>query len=486
MDSDNKPNDSANGPVKPGASTSAGSEVDEAQAVAILNEAAASKSTAVSASDSTANAGGAGTNATESAEGTSPAAEDKPADTASDAAGAGSDVPNTGAAVDSAASPTAPVAAETSSAASSLAPDSPTPHMADSSSVLGAASAAPGAPGMVAPSKGKKMLILAVAAVLFVLVVVGGVAAAFYQVMNRPQNVLNTALENAFSSTKVTSASFEGSVDVKPKDGTTLTTTFTGSADAKTGAMTLSAKLDAVVATVGLDLRTTDGTTLYLRVSGLDGLAALLSQGSSSDSGSTIDAFAPLISTLNNQWVEINPSMIKQLTGTDTNLNAKLTDADRQKLADAYKSHQFLIVSKSFKDEAIKGKQSKHYQITIDKTQLKAFVTTVANDHIAGLKPTTDGINSFNKMVDKLDTAKYPVDVWISKSDKLIDQVSLTATSNGTTITLRSTMDDYNAPVHVTAPDGAKSILDILSGLLASPTASSDLNSLSNSGGISL
>ncbi|HSW98471.1 MAG TPA: hypothetical protein VLF71_01390 [Candidatus Saccharimonadales bacterium] len=459
MDSENKPTDSANKPASP---VSGAGSTDESDDAAILDAAAASK-LAASAGGGTAAGGSDVAPANDAGPDAAPADVAEPAEPAS---------------------PTAPTdAPSTSSEASSPVPDSPTPNMADSSSVLGAAPAPAGAPAMATSHKSKKMAVLAIAVVLLVLVVVGGVAAAFYQVANRPQNVLDTALQNTFSGTKAASADFEGSLDIKPKGSQTISTSFTGSADSKTGAFTLSAKFDALVATINLDMRSTDGTTLYLRLSGLDGLASLLSGGSGIPA--SVAEFSPLVSAVNNQWISVNPGMVKQLTGTDTDLSAKLSDADRQKLATAYKDHQFLVAGKSLPDEAIKGKQSKHYQVTIDKAALKAFVGVVASEHIGGIKSSADNLASFNKSVDGIDTAKYPLDVWISKGDKMIDQVSFTATANGTTVTLRLTVDDYNKPVQVTAPAGAKSILDLLSSLLASPTAGAGLDALS-SGGISL
>jgi hypothetical protein len=462
MDPDKKPNSSSNEPTD-------GADVDEAQAAAILS-AAANKPGAPTA-------GGEPTPA-EIAGGTDSSA--LPASDGPDTSAAPADV--------TPASPTAP----TPGATPAPLPDAPTPNMGDSSSVLGSAPS-----GMVAQKKGKKPLIIASIVVVLLVVIFGGVAAAYYQVMNKPQNVLDKALLNSFDGTKASSMDFEGSLDIKPKSSDTISTTFTGSTDAKAGAFKLNAKVDATVATINLDVLSADGSTLYLRVSGLDGLASLLGLGSGSTSaaGSAADdplgldaMIAPLISGLNNQWIQINSSMLKQLTGTDTSVNTKLSDSDRQKLGDAYKKNEFIVVSKTFSDEAIKGQSSKHYQVTIDKTKLKSFMVAVKADNISSLKLTSDDIAAFNKSIDKYDLNKYPVDVWVAKSSKMIDQISFSASSDGTNVHLRLTVDGYNKPVKVTVPANAKSFLDVLSNLLSGSTGASadDLNSLTDGSGISL
>jgi uncharacterized protein YpmB len=466
MDPDKKPNSSSNEPTD-------STDVDEAQAAAILSAAAnkpsapseTSASPAPSMSSASASAGG----------------EPTPAEIA---AGTGSSsLPSSGMPSAAPAAPVSPTAPAPGTTPAPL-PDAPTPNMGDSSSVLGAA---PG--GIIAPKKGKKPMIIAGIIVVLLVVILGGVAAAYYQVMNKPQNVLDKALLNSFDAGKTASMNFEGAVDIKPKGSDTISTTFTGGTDAKTGAFKLNAKVDATVTTVNVDVLSADGSTLYLRVSGLDGVASLLGLDSTSAADDPLgleSVIAPLISSLNNQWIEVNSSMLKQLTGTDTSVTTKLSDSDRQKLGDAYKKNKFIVVSKTLKDETIKDKSSKHYQVTVDKDRLKGFVTAVKAANISSLKITSDDLDAFNKSADKYDFSKYPVDVWIAKDSKMIDQISFSASSNGTSASVRVTVDDYNKSVKVTAPANAKSLLDIISNLLSGTGGTEDLDSLTSDNGISL
>jgi hypothetical protein len=286
---------------------------------------------------------------------------------------------------------------------------------------------------------------------------------------------------------------FEGSLDIKPKDSNTYSTTFTGSSDASSGALSLNAKIDAMVTTVNVDLRTSDGKTLYLRLGGLDGISNLLGMGGAAADNSAdaaeLSFLAPAISAVNNQWIQINQSMIQQLTGSKDNVTTKLSTDDLKKISDAYKKNRFMVVSKSFKDEAVKGKNSKHYQVTVDKTKLKNFVSAVKAANIAAFKSTltSDTVTQLNKGIDGVDFSKYPVDIWISKGDKMIDQLAFSVNSDGNNVHVRYTVDDYNKPVHVTVPSNAKSFLDILSQVLGGSGANgSSLDSLTDGSGISL
>jgi hypothetical protein len=352
-------------------------------------------------------------------------------------------------------SPTAPQSFGSAPGAPS-APAAPGQTPADIASNSFAKDSAP--TGMVTPKKSKKPLVIGGIIIAVVFVLLGAGAAAYYTILNKPQNVLNMALLNQFSPDKVSSVNFEGSLDIKPKDSSTISTTFTGASN-NDGAFTMSAKVDAVVTTIKVDMESADGKSYYLRFGGLDGIDGLLGMAGAAD-------LAPTVASLNNQWLEITQGMLKQLTGTDTDLSSKLSDADRKKLVDAYKQNQFLLVSKTLKDESIKGKDSHHYQVTVDKTQLKNFVAAVKAANISSLKITSDNVKDFNKQADKTDFKKYPVDVWVSKADKLINQVTFEGTSDGDSYGVRYTVTDFNKQVKVEAPKDAKSLLEVLSALL--------------------
>jgi hypothetical protein len=371
------------------------------------------------------------------------------------------------------ASEVSPLSAPTSpiSGAASLMPGgsviAPSGGMTSSFDSIGAGTATPTVMG--GPKKGKKMMLIGIIVAAIIVILLSAAAAAYYVVANKPQNILNTALANSFSA-KTTSMSFDGSLDIKTGGSNSVSTTFSGAAN-QSGAFTFMGKVDALVATLGFDLRSTDGNTFYARVSGLDGIPQILE-----NSGSMAAMYAPMIAGVNNQWIQVNPSMIQKLTGNATTLNTKFSATDHQKLADIYKRNPFLVAQKSLPSETIKGKSSYHLQVIIDKAKLKSFAAALKSANIQNVSITQDDLTNLNKQVDQASFGKYPVDVWIAKSGKLIDQISFTNSQSGTTTSLRFTIDDYNKSVTVVAPSGAKSLLDIISNLLTnssmSPSAS--------------
>src|SRR2546423_930036 len=143
------------------------------------------------------------------------------------------------------------------------------------------------------------------------------------------------ALENNFSVQKAKTTTFEGALSVKTSGSDQpMNLTYKGAA-ALDGPFTLSASLDALVTNVTLDARSADGNTFYFKVGGLSGLPQLL--GASDDAQGKAEA--SLLAGLNDQWIQVNQSMIKQLTGDTTDVNTSLSDADRKALTNVYKKH---------------------------------------------------------------------------------------------------------------------------------------------------
>jgi hypothetical protein len=416
---------------------------------------------------------------------------DMPADTASPVANSasvsGSDAP----AVDVPA-PATPAEAIPGLAAATETPTPPTPTTPAWPAAGGAdgnvgmpASAAMGGVHKPAP----KGVLIGLIIALVVLVLGGGAAAAYfgYVVPNQPENVLKAALRNTFDNKKVTSEHFNGKVSVKDKEtNTTLSATFNGGAN-NAGAVQITADLDAVVTKVTLDARSVDGSTYYLKVGGLDGLPELLN-AYAADSGlsaSEISAYSSLISGLNDQWIEINQSILSQLGLGDTG-TLKITSTDRDKIAKAYANHQFLSITQTLADESISSMPSHHYKVTINKTELKNFLVALKDAKVESIKITQDDITSLDNSVKNIDFNKYPVDVWIAKDTKLIDQVTFTYSDDQATLNIRYTIADYNKPVTVTKPTGAKSLLEILSELYGGAGSSSALMNELQGSGISL
>ncbi len=306
----------------------------------------------------------------------------------------------------------------------------------------------------------KKIKAVALAIVLAVLILGAGSAAAYvgYYLPNKPENVLGKALVNTFSK-DVTSVAFEGELSAEDKNGKAAAgaSTFSG-ATAASGAFQLKADVDLLVTTISADLRSTDGKSLFVKVGGLKGLDGMLGESES--------MYGPLIQQVDNQWFEVNESLIKQ--ATQNKLDTKLSDADRQKLTDAYKAHQFLVVTDALSGQSIKGVACYHYKLGIDKTELKAFAKAVKDAKVETLKLDDTDLSRFNKEVGSANFNRVKTDIWITKNDKKIKQLLATGTEDNQTYALRFTIIDYNKQVKVDKPSGAKSIMELLGPILGS------------------
>jgi len=333
----------------------------------------------------------------------------------------------------------------------------------------------------VSQPKSRKRLMMAGLIVAAVLVVLGGGAsAAYYYMLNQPGNVLKQALANALDDKKSKTVQFSGALTVAQSAGMSvpLTAAFTGKADSQSGAFSLDGSLDVAVAKITLGVRSADGKTMYLKVGGLDGLPELLAA-----SGSSASAYASLITALNGQWLELSQSLVSQYSHGATGAE-KLSDADRQKLVDAYQKNDFIQITKTLPSESIGGTNSYHYQLGVDKAKLKSFAAALKSSNISGLSFTQAQLTEFNKSVDSAKMNDFPVEVWIGKSSKMFTQVMIKAADAGKPVTtMRLTVDSYNQPVTVEKPAGAKSIMDVLGAYLSQQAGAGMAPGL---GGISL
>lgn len=309
-------------------------------------------------------------------------------------------------------------------------------------------------------------------------VLIGGSVGAYFGVIvpNKPQRIVRDSLTNTVDIQKNTSAKFEGEVTCVTGDACKVFSAvlFSGAVNDKSNfGLKLQAK--TAVTTIGLDARSVGDKSIYLRLSGLEGLDKLLAayggDATGSEASSLVAGYGPIIAKINNQWYNIDESLLKQAGGASIPTSSdSISKEDMQKIGTAYKNHQFIAVSKKLANEKIHDQDSYHIQATIDKTQLKAFATEVNSANIKDFKLEQKDIDG----IDKVDFSKYPFDIWVSKSDRKITQLATTIKNEGTTAKLRLAIYDYNKPITVEKPAGAKSVLELMGEL-------GTLNSGSNS-----
>lgn len=324
----------------------------------------------------------------------------------------------------------------------------------------------------VAPAAGKpkrKKLMIALVIIVTLLILGAGAAAAYvgYVVPNKPKYVLARALGNTVTASKLHSASFDGSFEVRDPEGGQ---TFSGIFDGKTGDKAFDGKvtLDAGVTKIGVNMLTVDGKDMYLKVSGLDGVPELLNQ-----MGGEATQYAPLVQSFNNQWFVINESLIKasgvaELTEDDYGLS----DADAKKVETAYRNHLFMEVTKTYEDQDVHGTPSFHYQAKVNEAELEAFLKEVKAQNIKNLKITDEQIAD----VKKAKLGAYPVEVWIAKDTRIINKVAFDVEESGSAIHFEVGIFDFNKQLSVEKPADAKSLLE----LLAASEAGKDIQALLN------
>jgi hypothetical protein len=321
---------------------------------------------------------------------------------------------------------------------------------------------------LTSPPQKRKRLKYAISAGVIVLVLFGGSALAYYAyyLPNRPDNIVKDALVNMVYGNKLSSAHIDAKFQTTDKQSKqTFSGTLSGDIG-KGGQFDITANVDAVITQVSAELKSTDGKNVYIKVGGLDGLSQLLSGSDTKNStaNSIASSLSPLLSSINNQWFEINQSLISQeVPALNTSTMQKPTQADVSKLEQIYQQHQFLVVKQTFANQTISGYPSYHYTIIVSTSQIKAFLTAVNNAHIKSLSQETSEISSLSNMIGQSNLANYPIGIWISKSNKLIDQLSIfTSDSSGDPVSATITLSKFNNPVSVTTPTGAKSILQLL------------------------
>jgi hypothetical protein len=234
-----------------------------------------------------------------------------------------------------------------------------------------------------------------------------------------------------------------------------------------------------LVTTVKVEARTFANNNAYVKLSGLDGLGDVLA---SSGYGS----YSPYVTAVNNNWVELDQSLLSSASGAGAVGGVKLSSADAQKVQTIYQQHLFVQVTKVYGDDTINGMDSYHYKISVDHKELYAFATALNKARISGLPELNKETLSW---IQKTDLSKYSVEVWIGKDQMVLNKMAITAPLGKTTVSSQLSLSDINSTATVAKPTKAKTLLEVLSeGLLQDPQSventikkqASSLNVLTN------
>lgn len=306
-------------------------------------------------------------------------------------------------------------------------------------------------------------------AVIVLVVLAAGAAFAYHWELNRPTNVVKEALANTLAAKSV---SLNGEMKVNLNNPSISYTTTLSGAYATGGPFQAKISTSAGGASLGAQALSPDGQNFYFQLSGLDNLPKLM-QGLSGPTGgastdpavqSALGLFGPMLAPLNNQWVEVSQNFIKQAGSKGFSSSFELTSADQSQLKQAYLANPFLVIKDILPDQSVGGTDSFHYQITVDKEKLVAFLNQVNNDHIAKVKISSAEIKTISGYKDS-DFTSQPIDLYISKSSRQITEIALQRKFNNGLLNVSLDFSHYNQPVNIAAPKGAKQIQALLEGV---------------------
>jgi len=326
-------------------------------------------------------------------------------------------------------------------------------------------------PTPVFPPKKRNFRLLTGVPILIVILLAGLFATySEYYLPSQPVNIVKQSLVNMINGNSFSSFQFNSSFSYTEKSSDqTFSGTLNGSA-AQSGKFTADLSVDAVVTDITVNLESTDGHELYVKVGGLGGLPQLLgtlgtAYGLSSSESSSIDS---IINTINNQWFEVNQSMLqdaeKSIKSTSGNLNiGSLTQTEANTIGSLYHNYPFLTVQKTLPMADIDGLSSYHYQVVISSNLLKSYIGAIQKASIKDVNISENDVTSIDNTINKANFNKYPFDIWISESSKLIDQVSIQGNdTSGNSFSFSLTLGHFNQPVTVTTPANTESVLQLI------------------------
>jgi hypothetical protein len=199
--------------------------------------------------------------------------------------------------------------------------------------------------------------------------------------------------------------------------------------------------------------------------------------------GSAPNPLTSIFQLFENQWFKIDPVAIAQtfLKGQAAQFSAiqsstALTADKVQKLKDIAAQYQILTVSQVMPDETIGGVGTYHYQLAVDKNNLGDMVAAMYQV-ISGQSMSVDQLASTTAALDAVDF--NDLEIWIGKQDFLVYKLAADVAiqpnpaAGSEEVRFNELASDYDRPVNIAPPAGAKDANQILGGLFGGVSATS-------------
>lgn len=317
----------------------------------------------------------------------------------------------------------------------------------------------------------KPLTILGV--IVLALVVLGGSAAAYFMVYlpSKPENVLLQALYNSASGDEVKSGKIDGTLKLTGEGAPLalgdidITASYSDSGDV---AATISTDIDG--STITAEYRMIDEKDNYIKLDGLKNIDKIMKSLGTSEAANDdyTDFILTMLSGIDGKWISLGAAS-DQITGGATGLlsDSNLSQEEADKVAELYQKNPILQIKEVMADEDINGEASYHYKVEINKDNLVTFLEEVKAENIKGLPVEQSLIESAKDM----DVSKTNVEIWINKSEKLVNQIMISGSEDGMNLELRIAMTGVNEPVSIEAPVDAVKFEELLGGALGGASA---------------
>lgn len=172
---------------------------------------------------------------------------------------------------------------------------------------------------------------------------------------------------------------------------------------------------------IALRILTVDDS-LFLKASNVELAAPLLALYSGSSAFGSSE-FIEALKNINGIWFEITKEQLDTaFEDSATPTTTPPTTDDLKKVLQIYDQHPFVKPDKVYPDEAVKGRQSAHFSLVIDKQKQVAFLEALKAANIDSIKLTDEEIA---KIKESSDTQTGSLEVWIARDTKTFTKVKL-------------------------------------------------------------
>jgi hypothetical protein len=174
--------------------------------------------------------------------------------------------------------------------------------------------------------------------------------------------------------------------------------------------------------------------------------------------GSQADAIPTEVKDMLSKWWKITlpPGSLDEISASLPQGSMEEMTPEQKQLKQAFDDSKMFTNPTLVGTESIKGENSEHYSVTVDKKALSAFIAKAGE--LQGQAMTEADMKDMEAGLEKVDIKG---DVWIGQTSMVMNQMSGTVTFKGTapdptgTLGFRFTLSDINKPVTIVPPTDA-------------------------------